>query len=390
MEPRPRTPSVIARLMGLDELPIHQPVQKKRRVLSEDYLRRVASIGGGRERRSSSACLSVRVGSEGKKGLKDASDGLEEFKRENDSSLLVGKVQIEGLNRSEGDTRPISLDRESIKSDEGQGKVGVVGSKMNMFLKYIKESDSSSFNRHRLGSCHHSRMAKNHRCTKSWRITDRESKELNLKPQIGPAAPLHEKIDVAQMQQLFGLPTKSDYSAYLPSTEIVVLGPKHEKTGNAGVHLLSSSFHGDYFSINKKHKDGNSFALSTDTKNFKSGCRRSRFAKENSARQIIKKRSQETGVTSEGGTGEVLALPDHVSRHGSLGAKLGVDACTSPIGSRSEPPIWSSESVNDYVGTTSENHKEQRPLLLKVDNVSSVNTSQQVHVYITVICYIGL
>ncbi|XP_050211874.2 uncharacterized protein LOC126662031 [Mercurialis annua] len=39
------TPSIIARLMGLDEPPRQQPVQKKPRVLSEDYLYRVVSIG---------------------------------------------------------------------------------------------------------------------------------------------------------------------------------------------------------------------------------------------------------------------------------------------------------------------------------------------------------
>ncbi|KAJ8759876.1 hypothetical protein K2173_009977 [Erythroxylum novogranatense] len=37
--------SVIARLMGIDEVPYQQPAQKKPRVLSENYLRRVASIG---------------------------------------------------------------------------------------------------------------------------------------------------------------------------------------------------------------------------------------------------------------------------------------------------------------------------------------------------------
>lgn len=40
-----QTPSVIARLMGLDELPPQQPIHKQQRVLSEDYLRKSASIG---------------------------------------------------------------------------------------------------------------------------------------------------------------------------------------------------------------------------------------------------------------------------------------------------------------------------------------------------------
>ncbi|KAA8534272.1 hypothetical protein F0562_031789 [Nyssa sinensis] len=51
MEPKQRTPSVIARLMGLDEMPPQQPVHKQQRVLSENYLRKTASIGL-RERRS--------------------------------------------------------------------------------------------------------------------------------------------------------------------------------------------------------------------------------------------------------------------------------------------------------------------------------------------------
>ncbi|GLT93140.1 hypothetical protein SLE2022_109450 [Rubroshorea leprosula] len=49
MEAKHGTPSVLARLMGLDELPSQQPVkeqgQKRQRVLSDDYLYRVASIG---------------------------------------------------------------------------------------------------------------------------------------------------------------------------------------------------------------------------------------------------------------------------------------------------------------------------------------------------------
>ncbi|XP_057476430.1 uncharacterized protein LOC130764294 [Actinidia eriantha] len=44
MESKQRTPSVIARLMGLDELPPKEPVCKPYSVLSEDYLRKSASI----------------------------------------------------------------------------------------------------------------------------------------------------------------------------------------------------------------------------------------------------------------------------------------------------------------------------------------------------------
>lgn len=45
MEGNQNTPSVIARLMGIDELPPQQPSHRQLKVLSEDYLRKSASIG---------------------------------------------------------------------------------------------------------------------------------------------------------------------------------------------------------------------------------------------------------------------------------------------------------------------------------------------------------
>lgn len=46
MEDKQKTPSVIARLMGLDEPAApHHPLHRKQRVLSDDYLRKTASIG---------------------------------------------------------------------------------------------------------------------------------------------------------------------------------------------------------------------------------------------------------------------------------------------------------------------------------------------------------
>ncbi|KAM1819608.1 hypothetical protein ACFX15_001174 [Malus domestica] len=46
------TPSVMEKLMGLNGLPLQAPVQKQRRVMSENYLRRVASIGARESRHS--------------------------------------------------------------------------------------------------------------------------------------------------------------------------------------------------------------------------------------------------------------------------------------------------------------------------------------------------
>lgn len=70
MESKQITSSVIARLMGLDELPPRQPIHKQQRVLSENYLRKTASIGV-REKRSSYEGCSFRMTAEKHQEFKD-------------------------------------------------------------------------------------------------------------------------------------------------------------------------------------------------------------------------------------------------------------------------------------------------------------------------------
>ncbi|XVF83453.1 hypothetical protein PTKIN_Ptkin16aG0487400 [Pterospermum kingtungense] len=84
IESRPTTPSVIARLMGLDELPSQQPVkkQKQQRVLSENYLRKVASIGVLEKRSCDERRPSFRFSIEEQKEFKNASEVIESLERE--------------------------------------------------------------------------------------------------------------------------------------------------------------------------------------------------------------------------------------------------------------------------------------------------------------------
>lgn len=84
MESTPVSPSVIAKLMGLDELPQQQPVQKGRRVLSENYFRRVASIGV-REK-----CHSLRLVVDHKE-FKEANEVGSTLKGDTHSNLSVDK-----------------------------------------------------------------------------------------------------------------------------------------------------------------------------------------------------------------------------------------------------------------------------------------------------------
>lgn len=65
MESRHKTPSVMAKLMGLDKEPPQNPVREKQRVLSDKYLQKVASIGF-RKKRSSHQHNSLRMSIEEK------------------------------------------------------------------------------------------------------------------------------------------------------------------------------------------------------------------------------------------------------------------------------------------------------------------------------------
>ncbi|XP_039038797.1 uncharacterized protein LOC120176435 [Hibiscus syriacus] len=78
-ESKPATSSVIARLMGLDQLQPRQPVNEQRklhRVLSENYLCKAASIGAW-EKCSSGERSSFWFGVEETKGFKDAFEVIE-------------------------------------------------------------------------------------------------------------------------------------------------------------------------------------------------------------------------------------------------------------------------------------------------------------------------
>ncbi|KAK8979404.1 hypothetical protein V6N11_000550 [Hibiscus sabdariffa] len=96
-ESRPATPSVIARLMGLDEFQSQQPVNKQRklqRVLSENYLRKVASIGAW-EKRSFDERHSFRFSIEETKGIKDAFEVIESVEIEKRSGSFAGKGRVD-------------------------------------------------------------------------------------------------------------------------------------------------------------------------------------------------------------------------------------------------------------------------------------------------------
>nr|XP_025887053.1 uncharacterized protein LOC101257172 isoform X2 [Solanum lycopersicum] len=102
MEGKQHTPSVIARLMSLDELPPrqHLPV-KRRRVLSQNYLQKMASIGL-REKSSFSVGLSRGISTQKHQIVKDVSAAKLKMRKYTNSSVTPIKEKHSYLMDFEG------------------------------------------------------------------------------------------------------------------------------------------------------------------------------------------------------------------------------------------------------------------------------------------------
>lgn len=150
MESSQSAPSVIARLMGLDELPPQQPVRKPQRVLSECYLQRVASIGVREKRHKHHPS---RMNFEEKKQFKSVFQVAETTKIDGHLDLsdekgkinlgpFVEKVAVTGQKCI--NTKCGSLDEKLRNSEEFQDSSDVIDSKNDCFQIYLPEGNSSS------------------------------------------------------------------------------------------------------------------------------------------------------------------------------------------------------------------------------------------------------
>ncbi|XP_021296098.1 uncharacterized protein LOC110425497, partial [Herrania umbratica] len=154
MECKPPTPSVIAKLMGLDELPTQQPVKKRKqqRVLSENYRRKVASIGVW-EKRSFDERRSYRFGIEEQKEFKDVYEVIELLERDKESDLFAEKGRVD-LRSSEGkipilsgscvdaDYVPVGVKLQHLKEvHSGQHGPGFVDSRKDYFENHFQNPD---------------------------------------------------------------------------------------------------------------------------------------------------------------------------------------------------------------------------------------------------------
>ncbi|XWS56521.1 hypothetical protein CRYUN_Cryun09bG0092300 [Craigia yunnanensis] len=154
MGSKPATPSVIARLMGLDELPSKQPVKKQKlqRVLSENYLRKVVSIGVW-EKRSFDERRSFRFRIEAQKEFKDAFEVVESLERGKESDLFAEKGRVHlrlshekvpSLTGSFADAEyvPVGIKLQPLKEVHyGQSGPGFVDCRKDCFEHHFLELD---------------------------------------------------------------------------------------------------------------------------------------------------------------------------------------------------------------------------------------------------------
>ncbi|KAF5453509.1 hypothetical protein F2P56_028406 [Juglans regia] len=154
MESSKRTSSVIARLMGLDELPIQQPVQKQQRVLSEYYFQRVASIGV-RGKRSSHEHPSFRMSNGEREELNYIFRVLDTLDRHKQHNLSVeeGKASSNSSEEKLGfirhnfpDAKYISVDKKLQDLAELPDALDITYIKKDPLPKYLQEPYSSFAN----------------------------------------------------------------------------------------------------------------------------------------------------------------------------------------------------------------------------------------------------
>lgn len=142
-----RTPSVLARLMSLDEPAPQQPVQKQQRVLSEHYFQKAASIGV-RQRRSSHGHPPFRLSIEEQKELsyifrvldtnRHKPHNLSVEERKASSSSPEERLPFETQNFV--DAKCISLDKNLMDLQNAMK----IKDLRDPFAKYLQEEDSLS------------------------------------------------------------------------------------------------------------------------------------------------------------------------------------------------------------------------------------------------------
>lgn len=228
MESKERMPSVIARLMRLDELPPQQPVQKQQRVLSEYYLQRVASIGV-REKRSYHERASFRISSEEQKELGYNFRVVETLNRckQHNQSFEDGKISSISSEEKMAFIRQNLSDAKCISVDESSHSV-------------LPHSQSEH---HTVSKSSHTFYSSNiDKCGKFGRTTVQGNVKLQQKAKNGLVRNLHGELGLDNICKYSRSQLESNGEACHPPTAIVILKPNHGNPENAKCFASPSSY----------------------------------------------------------------------------------------------------------------------------------------------------
>ncbi|KAF9676773.1 hypothetical protein SADUNF_Sadunf08G0037900 [Salix dunnii] len=258
MQPKQMKESVIAKLMGLDELAPPQPVQKKPRVLSDNYLRRVSSIGATEKH---SEHISFRLSNEEQKDYIEVFQILETLRRKKDCNMSVEKRKV----RSSPSGEKVICRREEFKqstdvSKECHDAQEVIDSKTDNFPQYFQEpkftkkaNDLHDLPPH-LQSGHITVVKPSSpdcrdigRSRKFWRLIEQGYARLPRKVEDGLVIYSRGKPGLQVENKLHG--------PRLPTTGIAALKPKQGNVENAGRCFSSSGAVEILCSAAMKHKE---------------------------------------------------------------------------------------------------------------------------------------
>ena len=219
MESKERMSSVIARLMGLDELPPQQPVQKQQRVLSEYYLQRVASIGV-REKRSYHERASFRISSEEQKELGYNFRVVETLNRckQHNQSVEGGKISSSSSEEKMAFIRQNFSDAKCISVDKSSHSV----------------PPHSQSEHHTVSKSSHTFYGSNiDKCGKFGRTTVQGNVKLRQKAKNGLVRNLHGELGLDNIGKYSRSQLESIGETCHPPTAIVILKPNHGNPENA-------------------------------------------------------------------------------------------------------------------------------------------------------------
>ncbi|GAV62670.1 DUF3741 domain-containing protein/DUF4378 domain-containing protein/VARLMGL domain-containing protein [Cephalotus follicularis] len=148
-EPKKRSPSIIARLMGLDVLPPQQPAHKPHKRSTENYQQRMISVDKAQRSIATSGRRSFKKSSKEEQEFKDVFEVLDASNVENSSFSSQGtansnqtEAEMAFIRQKFMDAKRLSTDEKLQDLKEFHDALEVLDSNKDLLLKYLQHPDS--------------------------------------------------------------------------------------------------------------------------------------------------------------------------------------------------------------------------------------------------------